>query len=223
MWESRFVLCIIVIRRKEVNMKFSDIDFSAISRMMDNMSDEEKSKLNNMAQNMMDNMKQNNEPEEEVDFYEALNIEEEEYSNLPGDVLDQIEAGSDLEVYYEDVKEADFSASALFYAKATLNMLRKYIYPVFKNFFDGFNNPQTTTIYSYLYPLMNQDNIHKLFDENYGTPEEWVELKDNLQQVYVLLNRAEYDFVSYEDLQMIKNILFHQQGLLKIERIIKHA
>ena len=39
-------------------MKFSDIDFSAISRMMDNMSDEEKNKLNDMAQNMMNNMKQ---------------------------------------------------------------------------------------------------------------------------------------------------------------------
>lgn len=34
-------------------MKFSDIDFSAISRMMDNMSDEEKNKLNDMAQNMI--------------------------------------------------------------------------------------------------------------------------------------------------------------------------
>ncbi len=41
-----------------------------------------------------------------------------------GSVLDQIEAGSDLEVYYEDVKDADFSASALFYAKATLNMFQ---------------------------------------------------------------------------------------------------
>ena len=33
-------------------MKFSDIDFSAISRMMDSMSDEEKDRLNNMAQEM---------------------------------------------------------------------------------------------------------------------------------------------------------------------------
>ena len=33
-------------------MKFSDIDFSAISRMMDNMSDEEKNKLNDMAKEM---------------------------------------------------------------------------------------------------------------------------------------------------------------------------
>ena len=71
-------------------MKFSDIDFSAISRMMDNMSDEEKNKLNDMAQNMMNNMKQNEEPEEETDFYEALNINEEDYADFPGSVLDQI-------------------------------------------------------------------------------------------------------------------------------------
>lgn len=127
-------MCIILVRNEVINMKFSDIDFSAISRMMDNMSDEEKNKLNDMAQNMMNNMKQNEEPEEETDFYEALNINEEDFADFPGSVLDQIEAGSDLEVYYEDVKDADFSASALFYAKATLNMLRKYIYPVFKNF-----------------------------------------------------------------------------------------
>lgn len=172
-----------------------------------------------MAQNMMNNMKQNEEPEEETDFYEALNINEDDYADLPGSVLDQIEAGSDLEVYYEDVKDADFSASVLFYAKATLNMLRKYIYPVFKNFFDGFNTPSTTTIYSYLYPLMNQDNIHKLFDEEFGTPEEWMELKNALQQIYIILNRAEYDFVSYEDLQLLKDIVFNQEVLLKIKNI----
>ena len=200
-------------------MKFSDIDFSAISRMMDNMSDDEKSKLNDMAQNMMENMKQNNEPEEEIDFYEALHIHEEDYADIPGQVLDQIEAGSDLESYYDDVHEADFSASALFYAKATLNMLRKYTYPIFKNFFDGFNNEKTTTIYSYLYPLMSSDNIHTLFDEGFGTPEGWMELKNHLQQIYVFLNRAEYDFISYEDLQMMKDILFKQKGLLQIKEL----
>ena len=50
-------------------MKFSDIDFSAISRMMDSMSDEEKDRLNNMAQEMMDNMKNEQEPEQEEDMY----------------------------------------------------------------------------------------------------------------------------------------------------------
>ena len=200
-------------------MKFSDIDFSAISRMMDNMSEDEKSKLNDMAQNVMNNMKQNNESEEEIDFYQALHIDEDEYQDVPGNVLDQIEAASDLEGFYDDVHEADFSASVLFYAKATLNMLRKYTYPIFKNFFDGFNNEKTTTIYSYLYPLMNQENIHTLFDEGFGTPEGWMELKNNLQQIYILLNRAEYDFISYEDLQTMKNLLFTQKGLLKIKEL----
>lgn len=76
-------MCIIHVRNEVINMKFSDIDFSAISRMMDNMSDEEKNKLNDMAQNMMNNMKQNEEPEEETDFYEALNINEEDYADFP--------------------------------------------------------------------------------------------------------------------------------------------
>ena len=199
-------------------MKFSDIDFSAISRMMDNMSDEEKEKLNNYANDMMNNMKQNveEEPEEEEDFYSYLNIDEDEYGKLPGIVLDELEAACDMEKYYEDVKESDFSASALFYGKATLHVLRKYIQPIFKNFFDGLNISSTTTVYSYLYPLMNQENIHKLVDEDFGDSIVWVEMKNILQQVYLILQRAEYDFVSYEDLQAIKHVLLDEKGLLKL-------
>ena len=103
-------------------MKFSDIDFSAISRMMDSMSDEQKEKLNDMAQGMMDTMKTNTEETEEVDFYTYLQIDEEEYMDLPGNVLDPVEAACDLEQYYEEVPESDFSASILFLAKAVLNM-----------------------------------------------------------------------------------------------------
>ena len=58
-------------------MKFSDIDFSAISRIMDSMSDEEKDKLNDMAQNMMSDIQkpQESEEEEEIDdFYAFLGI-----------------------------------------------------------------------------------------------------------------------------------------------------
>ena len=57
-------------------MKFSDIDFSAISRIMDSMSDEEKDKLNDMAQNMMSDMQKPQESEEEEidDFYAFLGI-----------------------------------------------------------------------------------------------------------------------------------------------------
>ena len=59
-------------------MKFSDIDFSALSQMMNSMSDEEKERLNSMAENMMENMKGQPEPEEETDFYEFFGICEEE-------------------------------------------------------------------------------------------------------------------------------------------------
>ncbi len=200
-------------------MKLSDIDFSAISRMMDSMSDEEKEKLNDYANNMMNNMKEKMEPEteEEVDFYSFLGINEEEYGDLPGIVLDQLEAACDMEQYYEDVKESDFSASALFYGKATLNMLRKYIQPIFKNFFDGFTNASTTTIYSYLYPLMNQENIHLLVDEGFGDSMNWIDIKNVLQQVYLMVQRAEYDFISYEDLCSLKQVLIQDKGLLKIK------
>ena len=35
-------------------MKFSDIDFSSLANMMNNLSDEQKEDLNSMAQYMMD-------------------------------------------------------------------------------------------------------------------------------------------------------------------------
>lgn len=205
-------------------MKFSDIDFSAISRMMDSMSEEEKNKLNDMAQSMMSNMKNNEADQEqsEEDMYTFLNINEEDYSDLPGDVLDQIEAAVDLEQYYEDVSDSDLSASVLFYGKAILNVLRKYHYPVYKNVLDidGFMSPQTTTLSSYLTPLMNEDTIHLLVDEGFGNSEDWIVHKNFLQQAYILLNRAEYDRVDNHELQMFKQCLFDQKGLLSIKRIL---
>ncbi len=205
-------------------MKFSDIDFSAISRMMDNMSDEEKASLNDMAQNMMDNMNnQNAEVEEETDMYEALRIDEQDYSDLPGNVLDQIEAAVDLESYYEDTKDVDFSASILFYSKAVLTMCRDYLYPIFKNVLEApnFSNKDVTTLYNYYYPLTQEENLHKLVDEGFGDSITLINLRDLLSQLYILLNRAEYDFVSYEDVQVIKDKLFKDKGLLNISNLTK--
>lgn len=130
-------------------MKFSDIDFSAISRIMDSMSDEEKDKLNDMAQNMMSDMQKPQESEEEEidDFYAFLGIKEEDYQDLPGGVLDALEAACDLEQFYSEDPEADFSAS-------------------------------------------------------------------------ILLSRAEYDFIRYEDLQSFKNLLIKEKGLLQIKELI---
>lgn len=202
-------------------MKFSDIDFSAISRMMDSMSDEEKDRLNNMAQEMMDNMKNEQESEQE-DMYSFYGINEEEYEDVPGIVLDQMEAASDLEGYYEDVKDEDFSASVLFLSKAVLNMLRHYHFSIYKNVLEisKFSNPNMTTIYDFLYPLMNDETIQKLCDEGFGESSMWIEHRSMLQQIYTTLNRAEYDFINYETLQEIKSILFDKNGLLNITKLI---
>lgn len=207
---------------RKLIMKFSDIDFSAISRMMDSMSDEEKSRLNNMAQEMMDNMKNEQESEQEEDMYSFYGINEEDYKDVPGIVLDQMEAASDLEVYYEDVKDEDFSASVLFLSKAVLNMLRYYHFSVYKNVLkiSKFSNPNTTTLYDYLYPLMNDETMQKLCDEGFGESSMWIEHRFMLQQIYTALNRAEYDFINYEILQEIKSIMFEKKGLLNIAKLI---
>lgn len=203
-------------------MKFSDIDFSALSQMMNSMSDEEKERLNSMAENMMENMKGQPEPEEETDFYEFFGICEEEYADLPGQVLDQIEAACDLEQYYEDVPESDFSASVLFLGKAVLNMVRHYHAPIYQNVLglSKFANPQTTVLYDYFYPLLDEEHLHKLCDEGYGESSLWIDHKNMLQQIYMALNRAEYDFINYETLQEIKSILFDQKGLIQIKNLI---
>ena len=46
-------------------MKFSDIDFSRIKEMMDNLSDEDKEKLNDMADQMVHKMKDSSMEESE--------------------------------------------------------------------------------------------------------------------------------------------------------------
>ena len=205
-----------------MNMKFSDIDFSALSRMMNSMSDEEKERLNTMAENMMENMKSEPESEEETDFYAHFGISETEYADLPGQVLDQIEAASDLEQYYEDVTESDFSASVVFLSKAVLNMVRHYHAKIYQDTLDlpKFANPKTTVLYDYYYPLLDEDHIHKLSDEGLGESSLWINHRNMLQQIYMALNRAEYGFISYETLQGIKSILFDQKGLLRIKDLI---
>lgn len=204
-------------------MKFSDIDFSAISRMMDSMSDEQKEKMNEMADDMMSKYAQNQEEivESQEDMYEFLQIDEEDYSELPGIVLDQMEAACDLEQYYEDVRDSDFSGSILFLCKALVNMLRKYHYPIYKNVLNvsGFTNESMTTLYSYFSVLMNEETIHTLVDEGFGSSELWVAHKNLLSQAYILLNRAEYDSISYEELQNFKDLLFNQKGLLNITNL----
>lgn len=196
-------------------MKFSDIDFSSIANMMNNLSDEQKENLNSMAQNMMDKVQ--TEPEEEISFYEYLHIDEKDYKELPGQVLDYIEAASDMEQFYEDDENADVSAAALYYAKAVLVMEREYHFPIFKNVLQVPNMtiPATTTIQSY-WNALTDENIHRLADEDFGSSDQWVKEKQLLQTVMICLNRAEYDVIHAQDLQVLKKALIDEQGLLQI-------
>ncbi|MCF0105138.1 MAG: hypothetical protein HUJ53_00085 [Holdemanella sp.] len=201
-------------------MKFSDIDFSAIQNMMANMSPEEKEKINDYAQSMMDQMK-TAPVQEETTFYEYLDINEEEYNHLNGKVLDCLESASDLEQYYEDISDADYSASVLFYAKAFLSMLRTNHYSIYRDVLQlpGFNNPNMTTLQSYLFPLMKEETIQTLINNGIGTLDSWYDHKMALQQVYTLLNKAEFDFISIEELESLKYLLFEENALLNIEKL----
>lgn len=64
---------------------------------------------------------------------------------------------------------------------------------------------------------MNQENIHLLVDEGFGDSMNWIDIKNVLQQVYLMVQRAEYDFISYEDLCSLKQVLIQDKGLLKIK------
>lgn len=199
-------------------MKLSDIDFSALGQMFNSMSDEEKEHLNDMAENMMASMQQGTQEEqEEEDFYTTLGIDEEEYSQLPGIVLDQIEAAVDLENYYSDFKDADYSASVLFYAKAILNLLRTYHYPIYQKCkVSNLESVSMTTLQTFFAPLSDPACIHRFVDAGFGTPEGWMEHVSFLQQLYILWNRAQFDMIRYEELQSLKDQLFGQEQLLKI-------
>lgn len=200
-------------------MKFSDIDFSALSQMLNNMSPEEKDRLNNMAENMMNNYKteQPSETVEETTMYDFLEIDEEDYTDF-GPILDIIEQAVDIEQFYEDTKDVDFSGCVIYYAKAVLNLLRIHHYSIYKNVLEanGFSNPNITTLQSYLVPLLNEDNLHLLADEQFGSLQDWVDHKNFLLQLSVFLNRAEYDFISYDDLQSLKQIIFTNKALFHI-------
>ena len=197
-------------------MNFKDIDFSKVAHILDSMSDEEKENLGKMAQDMMNqNQAEPAEEEEDVDFFEFLHIQEDDYTDLPGTVLDEIEAAVDMEVYYEEDMDADFSAVILFYAKAMLNMLRKYHYPIYRDVLGMNQNVATTTLYSYLAPLMQEENIQKL-----GNSHLWIAHRECLQTLTILLSRAEYDTVNYQEVQMMKETLFNKKALLNVKEVI---
>ncbi|MGN1275610.1 MAG: hypothetical protein ACI4UK_01280 [Floccifex sp.] len=200
-------------------MKFSDIDFGRIKEMMDNLNDDQKEEINQFAQNMMDNMNKPKEEQEEeqMTFYEFLQIDEEEYQDCI--VLDLIEQACDIEMYYEDTPQVDYSGCVLYYSKAILQTCRKYLYPFYQQF-HLLNTPvSTTTLFSFLQPLMKDETIYLFVDENKSSSDRLMSFRSFLQQSLMMLNRAEFDFVNYEDLQVFKQILFDQKNLLSIKEI----
>lgn len=197
-------------------MDFSKIDFSAISRMLDQMSDEQKEQINDMAKSFLDKEEVDVDDDGPLDFYAFLNLDEEAYSTLPGMALDQIEAASDFEQFYDDDHTVDFSASILFYAKAILTILRKIYFPVFKVFFTEFHIEQTTTISQFLSVLESEQNVELLTHEGFLVAFQWIEIRNFLRSWLVLLNRAQFDRIGYEELQSAKQTLFDHDYLLSL-------
>ena len=77
-------------------MKLSDIDFGAVSRMMNGLSDDERAQLDAMASDMIAGMQSRTEEEEpDVDYTEGLGLDEK-YQQLNGRTLDFLEQAWDL-------------------------------------------------------------------------------------------------------------------------------
>lgn len=197
-------------------MKFSDIDFNAISNLMNSLSDEEKSRLGDMAKDMMGQYQKPQEEEEEVSIFEFYSLSEEVFNVYPGTFLDDLERAMDMETYYDEDLEQDYSASVLYLNKAVLDLLRRNIAPVFAQIlnFSDFKNPANTTLATYFQVLMNIENIDLL---NQSSSEwDWDTIRQGLVQVYTFLNRAEFDRISYNDLQVLKNLLFEENWIITI-------
>lgn len=201
-------------------MNWNDIDFSAIKNMVDSLSDEEKSRIQDMARQMMSQnaLKKDEEGEEEkeVSLAERLGFEESLFVDLPGKMQDALEAADDMEDYYEDDPEADFSAAALFYAKALLEACRHALYEPIKTTLapKGFGPKACTTLAIYR-DALNEDGIHALVDAGHGESAGWMELKALLAWMELQLQRAEYDVIAYPDLLVIKQKLLEEKGILR--------
>lgn len=198
-------------------MKFSDFDFSALGRMMDNLSDEQKDSINNMAQDMMANMQPA--ADESVDYTEGLSLSED-YQDLDGNVLNALEAAWDLEDFYSDDPEADLSASVLFLSKALLFEMRKALGPVFGNVL---SNPafqttalEMTSLQDFLKVLYEEDKMQFLVDEGFGGRGFWQDLKNLVQSAYGLESKALFSTISAVELDNFKQQLIDSNWLLRL-------
>lgn len=200
-------------------MKFSDFDFGAIARMMDSLSDEQKEQVSSMADSMLNNMQNNmaaatEEENESQDYLEYLGLDEEFAGKLPSSVLNSLEAASDMEQFYEEIPEADYSASVLFLAKAVLQLLRQNAAPLLqKAGAAGFTSPSQTTLFQYASGL-NKEQVLSSAQENGTEAETLKDLAASLMQLYILLQRAEFDVIRKQDLDTAKALVI-DNGLLE--------
>lgn len=197
-------------------MKFPDIDFDAISRMVDMLDDEQKDKIASMADQMMKRSVQEEAAVEEEpdDYLNYLQIPEELAEHLSGTVLENLESASDLEQYYEDVDDADLSASVLFLSKGILNLLREKAAPLFEEAeVSGFSSPQNMGIGQFVYQ-MNQEGSQSVSRILGLEDSEASQMLNSLNQLNLLLMRAEFHTIAKTDLQMAKDLLINQ-GLLE--------
>lgn len=160
-------------------MNFSDINFNKISEMLNNLSESEKEQIDTMANNMMNQMRERTMPVEEE---EEIDFRQglhlsDEYDALDGAILDHLEQAWDLEDFY-DGEPADYSASVLFLQKALLKQLR----------------------------LKTENTAAKSLAQ-IAQMEQWQQDLPELMQVQTALFRAEYDEVSYEQLQALKDLV----------------
>lgn len=200
-------------------MDFSGFDFNAIRNLVNSLSDEEAEALGKMAGNMMNSMQKPAAEEEETqNWTDYLHVEEGFEEAFSGDVLDALEAAADMEQFYEDTDDADYSAAVLFYAKATLLVLREQFAPLLFEKLNkpAFRHPEQTSLFNYVQELSYAADIQELFAQTGITVSAFHLLGRKLMEVFVLLQRAEYDKVSKEELQVLKDMLLYKHLLRSI-------
>ncbi len=205
-------------------MGLFDFDFSAVERMFNSMSEEEKHKVMDAASSMMNKMdagamkeqaQEIREEEEDeptgVEVY--LGMDDELLEKMDGHTMEMLEAAADLEQYYEDIEDADLSASALFYSKAVLSLLRLHIAP--RLVIAGqhrFSKPELTSLYDYRMALGNEEAADTLGDLC-GDASKIEKIASGISTVMTYLQRAEFDSIGKADIEMFKMLLL-QDGLL---------
>ncbi|OLU37701.1 hypothetical protein [Ileibacterium valens] len=208
-------------------MKFPDIDFDAIGRMVDLLDDNQKEKITSMASDLMNHTMNNLNPEDadqnpedqSLDYTEYFNISDDLVSKLDSDALSALEAASDLAQFYDEIPEADLSASVLFLSKAALITLRNKAGKILKNNqIDGFNSPQFMSLGEFLTQISNLDNkkLNKLLCLTEG---QLKKIQNELMQIELLLSRSQFDTIRKEDLDYAKSILIDDQLLLDLANI----